>query len=532
MRRIFTMILLLVSSSIYAQITFQNFFGGNNDDAAYHLIQTDDNGYIICGLTNSYGSGNYEAYLIKVDVNGNLLWSKTIGSPSHMESAIRVSESSDGGYVLVGGTDEITTQGSILLVKLDGSLNLLWSKIVQGPNGASAHSILQCNYGGSIICGEAWTSGIGSKYYAYLVKTDSTGNTLWSKVYGGNSSYEYAHSFQQTSDDGYIVCGGTRSSGTGGSIDFLLLKIDNNGNILWTKTYGSPNDDYGESIQVTSDGGYILAGCTGTFANSYDAYLIKTDSIGNLIWSKTYGGANWDFGYSVKQTFDGGYIISGMTQSFGMGGRDVYVIRTDANGNALWTKTFGTVGDDLSQFVDETNDGGFICLAICDSFNNYHNDICLIKTDNLGNSGCNEMSVSTIVGNPVTTVSFPTLMDSTVISVYTPSLIVGTGCIESSACSTVGINEDFIDSKNISLFPNPTTSELTIENGDLPAGQAGLRIKGIEIYSSIGEKVFSQPVTSNAKQVTISIADFSPGIYFITVTDQAGNKVTKKVVKM
>ncbi|RKY75118.1 hypothetical protein DRQ12_12425, partial [candidate division KSB1 bacterium] len=168
---------------------------------------------------------------------------------------------------------------------------------------------------------------------AYLLTTDANGDTLWSRNYNSGrtaamgENYDEGHCVQQTSDGGYIIVGSAWSWGS----YVYLLKIDANGDTLWTHTYGGESIDVGWSVQQTLDGGYIIAGgCSG--AGWSDVYLLKTDANGNVLWSRTYGGRDWDLAYFVQQTSDGGYIIAGMTCSFGAGGYDVYLIKTDANG--------------------------------------------------------------------------------------------------------------------------------------------------------------------------------------------------------
>jgi hypothetical protein len=155
--------------------------------------------------------------------------------------------------------------------------------------------------------------------------------TFFAKTYGG-AYYDVAYSVQQTSDGGYIVAGVTHSFSAGG-YDIFLIKTDANGNVQWAKTYGGTSGDGAFPVQQTSDGGYIVAGGTWSFgAGSADLFLIKTDANGNIIWAKTYGGTDWDWAESVQQTSDGGYIVAGYTESFSAGGYDIFLIKTDANG--------------------------------------------------------------------------------------------------------------------------------------------------------------------------------------------------------
>jgi hypothetical protein len=181
----------------------------------------------------------------------------------------------------------------------------------------------------------------------------------FARTYGGTNN-EYTHSVQQTSDGGYIVAGHTYSFGAGYA-DAFLIKTDANGNLQWFKTYGGAWWEWFFPVQQTSDGGYILAGTTLSFgAGGGDAFLIKTDASGNLQWAKTYGGTVYDIAYSVQQTSDGGYIAVGRTYSFGAGVHDIILIKTDANGNLQWAKTYGGAYEDAGYSVQQTSDGGYI----------------------------------------------------------------------------------------------------------------------------------------------------------------------------
>jgi uncharacterized protein YuzE/arginine repressor len=202
----------------------------------------------------------------------------------------------------------------------------------------------------------------------------------FAKTYGG-AAWDRGYSVQQTSDGGYIVAGWTTSFGAG-SRDILLIKTDASGNVQWAKTYGGTGYDEAYSVQQTSDGGYIVAGYTNSFGAGYDdIFLIKTDANGNIQWAKTYGGTYSDWAYSVQQTSDGGYIVAGRTRSFSAGG--VFLIKTDANGNIIWAKTYGGAG---ASSVQQTSDGGYIVAGWTRSFGTgWDDDIFLIKTDANGN---------------------------------------------------------------------------------------------------------------------------------------------------
>jgi hypothetical protein len=198
-----------------------------------------------------------------------------------------------------------------------------WEKTFGGTKSDWGYSVQQTRDGGYIIVG--WTESFGAGGLdVYLIKVDANGNMQWSKTFGGGDG---GSSVQQTRDGGYIIVGWTRSFGAG-LADVYLIKVDANGNMQWSKTFGCRGDDRGYSVQQTSDGGYIIVGYTESYgAGGEDVYLIKVDANGNMQWSKTFGGSGDDGGSSVQQTSDGGYIIVGWTRSFGAGWYDVYLIK-------------------------------------------------------------------------------------------------------------------------------------------------------------------------------------------------------------
>ncbi len=213
----------------------------------------------------------------------------------------------------------------------------------------------------------------------------SIGQVMFEKVYGGNG-YDYGYSVVQTYDKGYVVAGSTTSFGFGNT-DAYILKTDSMGVPLWHKTFGGINIDQSYSIQETNDSGLVIAGYTNSFGNGgYDMYVIKTNKYGNTIWTKTYGGSDWDLAYSIKQTNDGGYIIAGGTYSFGNGNEDMYLVKINSVGDTLWTKTYGGINEDEAKSVKQTSDGGYILTGFTKSYGDINGDMYTIKTNSLGDT--------------------------------------------------------------------------------------------------------------------------------------------------
>ena len=316
--------------------------GGEKDDGGISLIQTSDGGYAIAGETESFGSGNYDVYVVKLDANGNLQWTKTIGGKNWDEGRSLI-QTSDGGYVIAGTTKSFGGGwGDVYVVKLDAKGNLQWTKTIGGKNLEEGSSLIQTSDGGYAIAGSYGIVDDNEEvdielinFDVYVVKLNAKGNLQWTKTIGGTAS-EAGYSLIQTSDGGYAITGYTKSFGAGGE-DVYLVKLDANGNLQWTKTIGGPASEAGYSLIQTSDGGYAIAGYTKSFgAGEADVYVVKLDAKGNLQWTKTIGGESEDSGRSIIQTSDGGYAIAGSTTSFGAGwiNVDVYVVKLDKNGDA------------------------------------------------------------------------------------------------------------------------------------------------------------------------------------------------------
>jgi len=335
---------------------WEKIFGGSNVEYGNSVQQTTDGGYIIAGFTSSFGAGGNDIYLIKTDANGEKQWEKTFGGTSD-DAGYSVDLTTDGGYIIAGSTSSSGAGGSdVYLIKTDLNGDKQWEKTFGGSDDDRGNSVDQTSDGGYIITGFSSSFGAGGNDI-YLIKADANGEKQWEKTFGGsNPRNDLGLSGQQTVDGGYIVTGWGDLNGS----YLYLIKTDINGETQWEKTFGDPHIN-GSFVKQTTDGGYIIGGSTWPFStyDYWDFYLLKTDSNGDKQWEKTFGGSDDDRGYSVDQTSDGGYIISGSTGPWG-GETDVYLIKTDANGDKQWEKTFGGANSEYGLSVQQTSNRGFI----------------------------------------------------------------------------------------------------------------------------------------------------------------------------
>ncbi|MFV9631455.1 MAG: hypothetical protein ACNYWM_10360 [Methanosarcinales archaeon] len=291
-----------------------------------------------------------------------------------------VSHSHDDGHIFVG--IKPTERMSTVLVKIDLNGNQLWEKSFF--NLGYAQSVQQTSDGGFILAGKSYGA---RDTYARLVKTDSNGSEQWSKTFGLDVR-DTTSSVCETPDGGYILAGDTRWPDNVRKLDAWLLKTDANGNKQWNRTFGGSGDDSVYSVQNTLDGGYILAGRTGSDGAGIDAWLIKTDANGYEHWNKTFGVDGIDLVYSVVQTSDGGYVLAGridIAKNPDFKGQilyedhDVWLFKTDTNGNLEWSKTIGGLKSDVARFVQQTSDDGYVIAGTTESYGSGGSDIWLVK---------------------------------------------------------------------------------------------------------------------------------------------------------
>lgn len=329
-------------STIAFNTEWNQIYGGSHIEIAFSMIQTADGGFALAGFTESYDVGQGDFWLVKTDANGQAEWNQTYGG-SLREWAFFMTQTTDGGYALVGNT--AAGNGDIWLVKTDSMGQHLWNQTFGGADFEEARSIIQTADGGYAITGNTQSYGAGL-IDLLLIKTDVNGSIEWNQTYGGALDEGFSsRSVIQTTDAGYLIAGNTESYAEAGEI--WLIKTDINGSVEWDRNYVGTQKP---TVIQTTDGGYAIG------AGGYDStvQLIKTDTSGQVIWNQTLNGQLQTESPPVVQTADGGYVI---------GSDEIYLVKTDANGQKEWEKEFG--GGNTRSLV-QTTDGGYVVAG-----NNY-----------------------------------------------------------------------------------------------------------------------------------------------------------------
>src|ERR1051326_6386144 len=491
-------------------IRFMRTYGFSNHDEL-RSKQTADNGYILYGEKNSL-QATADILIIKTDSAGTVKWAKTFGTVDADE--VWGLEIIKDGYLVSAQTGNPHT--SRYLMKIDSLGNLIWVK-----TNFFAECMVPTPDGGLVFT---------TPYPAnFITRVDSNYNVVWRKKYV-IPGLQSTSSLRRSNHGNFLISGNI--AGYNNSTDYCLMKTDSLGNILWVKRYGGNNYDSYPDVQPTFDGGCVMFGTTESFGvGNGDALMIKTDSSGNIQWSKTYGGTLADGGTFVKPTFGSiGYILTGNTQGFIPADTGCtfcstisFVIKTDINGNFQWARRYGIGPQDNAVNIFQTQDGGYSLSGSTAAWGAGGLEGWLIKTDNMGLSGCNDYATTP-------TVTSPTVMDTNVIFFESnDTLNIGTGTLFDrlvtpyitieclSGPAGTGIKEIVANDK-INVFPNPSDGIFNIECEE--------EIKMISVNDVLGR--INTVKNDPGKKIDLSF--LPPGFYFLNISTKEGISV-KKIIK-
>lgn len=512
---------LFFAVSLFSQITFQKTYGSVYGNQANAIISTNAGGYAVAGWYDVEGSFTAEFYLVLIDAQGDTLLTKTYGSKVDTTANLTVNGSGNEGYNLIQTDDDgfffigerhefPGGPSEVFAVKINATGEMEWSKTYGGFDNEYGLSVHQTDDGGYAIGGFTESFGTGTRNF-YLLRTNSFGDILWTKTYGG-TSIEAANQIQPTSDGGYIMVGYSFSFGAGNS-DIFVIKTDEDGEIIWEKTYGGDLNDLGLSITLTEEGGYIICGGTESFgAGNSDVLIVKINADGEVQWSKTYGGSGYELGASITKTANNDFIIAGYTRSFGAGGEDFYVLKIDTQGDTIWTKTFGGESDDSAKSVISTSDNGCIIAGYTRTFGAGGLEMYVVKTDEGGFSECGQNAAGTIISEITITVTSTNADIDEGGTTKVPTTLVGnTNTETSNPCDIINGVKNDLKKLNFEIFPNPANDFLIIKNFE----DGYFFPKRILIYDVLGKQI--QSFSLNKTEEKIDISMIPSGVFFLNL---------------
>jgi len=377
-----SIILLPAASQLHAaegDSLWSRTYGGAEDDMAWSLAVTSGGGCLLAGWSDSSPGYWEDAYLVRTNSLGDTLWTRWFGSSNadRAQAALPVSD----GFLVAGYTNPgAPWVYDMWLMKVSEQGDSLWSRTYGGPGSEEARALAASSGDGCLLAGNTDSYGAGGADI-WVVRVDAAGDSLWSCTFGGPQS-EWATAVTPTSDGGYLVAGPTVSYGAGLE-DAWVIKLGSGGSEQWSRTYGGPGTDYPSAVIETSDGGCLLAGETYSFgASGMDLWLYKMSAGGDSLWCRTHGGIGDDAARALIETSDGDYLAAGVTNSFGSGQNDMYLVKTDTEGNLLWFKTFGGSANDAAYALQQNDDGDYLLAGSSWSFSGGNrNDMWLVKVE-------------------------------------------------------------------------------------------------------------------------------------------------------
>ncbi len=525
-------------NSLNAQSIFQHGYGNNRNERCQSIWPTKDGGYLLNGASTSFGNGDVDALIVRVDALGNILWSNSCGTAANEIPTYAV-ETFDNKFTFIGSTDT-SAPGTLtngLLFKTDSAGNFLWAKSFGGINSETATKIIELPDHGYAITGSTESYGSGSSDI-YFMRTDQNGDTLFTRIYG-SADNEASKSMTTTRDGGYIICGKSSAFISGQLvITAFLVRIDSTGNLLWSKLYGDSLFQEAQSVVETADSGFIVCGSRDFTSNgNYDILLFKTDISGNIQWSKTYGGNKGEGSYAVHLNEDGTYVLSGYTNSMGIGHRgddstNIFLMKTDAWGDTLWTRTYGDSLQEEAFLSEKTLDGGFILSGFSDYHNADSSQMFVIKTDDLGFSGCYTYTSHPVIVTDLLAQTNANYIQTSGMNIDTLSLITINRLVpDSTYCLITNVNE-IPEKYSYKLFPNPVTDRLFVsfhsKSSQLNNSTNFIRIN---VYNIVGEQISAYHfINTSGNYLELDISSLMQGIYLLEIQTQS-ETIIRKFIK-
>ncbi len=356
-----------------ANLIWERNYGGAGDDRCFYAANA-ENGYVIVGSATSFGQGATSAWVLRLNQDGNVVWNRTFSEG--VGSEFRYVAGLDDGFLLVGNIFLSSGGTSGCAVKIDEDGNVMWSVTLEAGSGVNKLFSATKVQDGFVFVGLTESAGSGSSQ-VWLVKLGFDGNVVWNKVYGGLMDFA-GRGVALMQDGCYLVAGYTNSIGNG-DYDFLALKIDAAGMLLWNRTYGGVESDKAYAVASAVDGCVIVGDTRSQGSGDSDAWIIKIDLEGNLVWEKAFGGSGFDTPTCITPLSDGSYAVGGITFSFGNGLRDFWLFKVDDGGNVLWSCTVGRSNYEEAYAVVQDTADRFVMAGWTSSLGEGRYDFYVVK---------------------------------------------------------------------------------------------------------------------------------------------------------
>ena len=499
-----------------AQWSFEKVYPLSGQSLGGKIIRTSNGDFVISGRTFSSQINFSEPYLLRIDTAGNLKWAKTFSGTGSF-GAGTVVETRDSGFAVIGiGQYTLGNNVKMFLIRTDKNGDTLWTKSYGGGLTNYIVDLIQTSDGGFVMTGYT-NSYLPSGFNMYVIKIDSIGSYVWKRTFGGHSS-DFGTAVKETADHGFIVTGNTGSFSCW-ITDAYLVKLNSSGNLQWSKTFCVAGSCSASDVLETTDSGYVLIGNCGLYqSNDDDIFMIRTNSIGDTIWTKTFGGVNYDDGYQIKVTPDSGYVVVGYSSSFDTSGTP-FCFKTDFEGNLQWSKiAFEGQGSSYSSLVISDS-----AIYVSGTRNNLGLSSVSFSRIGLNGYGCNLIPIQTPEKHYTLQVHSPGTLVGTGGTYYSHPFqtISGTSVVE--ICDIVGI-PSYPHSLNyfFQIDPNPASTTFTI-NSSLIENENGT----IEIIDVLGRNVFTGIARVKAEY---NIASLTAGVYFVQLKTREGTAVSKLVI--
>ncbi len=358
--------------------SWQIAFGGTSKDIAYGVTAAENGSVIVVGQCRSYGKGRDDVLAMKVNREGKIVWKKTFGR-KRKDIAYAVTRTADGNYVAVGETRSFSKLGDpdVYVIKFDPNGNLIWERTFGGEMKDFAKDVVATGDGGVLLTGAS--ESFGDDYLdAYVVKVDKNGKEEWAKVVGGERD-DIANALALTTDGGFVITGVTQSYGYQ-SKDYYIVRFDKHARQRWTKVFGEESEDIAKDVVATNDGGCVITGATKSYGSKRnDVMVIKVAANGKLLWQRLFGYKEKEWMNAIAKTEGGGFMMAGLTDSFGHGEFDFYVMQLDREGHSLWSPVYGGEDDDIAHDIARTTDGDFVVVGSTKSYGKGKEDYFIVK---------------------------------------------------------------------------------------------------------------------------------------------------------